>query len=98
VAKLDQFKNTIGVLGLFIVPLTLLYWLFVLHFDVYQYALVGVIYELLWLPMLACLHIYPVLSLSAWIMDRFSLRSWHLYALLPMLALLLYIYFFYENS
>ena len=95
--KLDQFKNTVGVLGLFVIPFTLLYWLFVMNFDVYHYALVGALYEILWLPMLACLHICPALSLTAWISDRCSLSSWHLYALLPMLALLGYIYFIYEN-
>jgi len=91
----DKFKHTVGVLGLFVVPFTLTYWLYVLNFDVYQYAIIGVIYEILWLPMLACLHIFPILSMISWIDDQYSLNSWHLYAFLALAVLLVYVYFIY---
>ena len=40
----------------------LLYWLLNKTIDVYQIAILGVIYEILWLPMLILFIILPILN------------------------------------
>jgi hypothetical protein len=42
--------------------ITIIYWAIVVYTDVYKFAIVGVIYELLWLPLLASVFIIPVIS------------------------------------
>ena len=53
--------------------------------DVYRYALVGVIYELLWLPMLLCLVVTPLFSILVFIKNKGKAR---LYAALAILMII----------
>lgn len=43
--------------------------------DVYHFALVGALYEIFWLPVIALLFILPVLSFIFWRKDKFRFRS-----------------------
>jgi len=44
---------------LFASILLIFFWLLTQSFDVYRYDLVGAIFEILWLPMLAALFVLP---------------------------------------
>jgi hypothetical protein len=71
--------------------LTAGYWALVMNVDVYRFAVVGVFYEILWLPMIAAIFVLPIVALVYWIIERFYLKSLYLYALLALLATVLII-------
>jgi len=51
-------------------------------FDVYRYAAVGAIFEILWLFMLLMLFILPIIALIFLIKEKFSFRSLYLYTII----------------
>jgi len=57
-------------------------WLFTYFFNVYKYPVVGAIFEIIWLPMLAGIFIIPIISLFFWIKEKFPLTSLYLYSFL----------------
>ncbi|MGX7666112.1 hypothetical protein [Flavobacterium pedocola] len=63
--------------------LLFIYWLAAnLIENVYEYAVVGAIFELLWFPFLILLFVLPVLNLIMLIKNNFNYRKLWLYALL----------------
>jgi hypothetical protein len=54
--------------------------------DVYRYAVVGAIFELLWLPMLLCLVVIPVLSVMVIIKNKGKHRIYAALAILSTIA------------
>ena len=54
---------------------TLAFWSIGQVMDVYKFALVGAIYELLWLPFLLLLFGIPVVSIFFWAKAKFRIRS-----------------------
>lgn len=44
-------------------------------FNVYHFALIGAVFELLWLPLIGMVFILPVTAFIYWIKDKFRLRS-----------------------
>lgn len=73
-------KNKTGLKnGLLLFLLSLLafgYCLFGIYFNVYQYALTGAVFELLWLPMIALIFILPILALVFMVIEKF-IKSWY---------------------
>jgi cytochrome bd-type quinol oxidase subunit 2 len=62
--------------------LVAIFWITAKNSDVYDNALKGAIFEILWLPMLAALLILPLISLILWRKEKFSARSLYLYTFL----------------
>ncbi len=58
------------------------FWLMSRKINVYQFPLVGAIFELLWLPVIALTLAVPVLSFLSWRKEYFDMRSLNLYALI----------------
>ena len=50
--------------------------------DVYQIAVVGAIFEMMWLPMIGLLLLLPVISIILLFKEKFSFRSLYLYSLI----------------
>ncbi|MGY6560500.1 MAG: hypothetical protein ACXITV_00175, partial [Luteibaculaceae bacterium] len=48
------------------------YWWFGKFFDVYKFAVIGAVAELLWLPALFLLIALPIVALVLWIRDKFA--------------------------
>jgi len=67
------FLLTIGVLT---------FWLLSKTINIYYYAFVGVIFEILWLPALILTFLLPVFSFTLWSKENFNLKSLGLYSLL----------------
>jgi hypothetical protein len=44
-------------------------------FNVYDYALIGAVYELVWLPLIGMLFILPVITFIYWSKDKFRFMS-----------------------
>ena len=61
--------------------------------NVYDFALVGAVYEILWLPMLASLVALPVLAFVFWVKERFSIKSVYPYLILLIITLFLMLIF-----
>lgn len=62
-----------------------IFWSVTLFTDVYHFAVVGAIYEILWLPMILLVYILPFVSLILWILEKFNTKSFSFYAFLLLL-------------
>lgn len=74
---------------------TLCFWYVGNSIDVYQYAVVGAFFEILWLPMIVLFFVLPILSLFFWIKEKWALKSLYLYSFLTGILTVL-LFFFYN--
>jgi hypothetical protein len=58
------------------------YWWLIPYINVYKYAFVGALFEILWLPILLLLFILPIISLILLILERHPLQNLYLYSIL----------------
>jgi hypothetical protein len=85
-----RFKNS-GT-GKIILVLSIIvsgFWWIGKSLSVYNIALVGAIFEILWLPMLAMLLLLPILSLVFFIKEKPNLKSYYLISVLFIVATIL---------
>ena len=81
--SLNSLSNKkISVIVFVLSTLVTLFWLLGNLFDVYQYAVLGVIFEILWLPIIVLTFILPLAALYLFIKDKFNYRSLNLYSFL----------------
>jgi hypothetical protein len=59
----------------------LLYWLLSKTIDVYQITIIGVLYEIIWLPMLVLFIVLPILNTYSLIKNKNCLMSYFSLAL-----------------
>ena len=71
-----------------------LYWFLSRTINVYQYAIVGAIFEILWLPVLVFTFLLPVLVLWLWHKEHFAFRSLNPYSLLISVLTILVMVFY----
>jgi hypothetical protein len=84
--KITLFANTKISKIIFLVSiLAAIIWILGTTTNVYQFALVGAIFEILWLPLLGVGFILPVISFVLWVKDKFNFKSLHLYSFLILL-------------
>ena len=70
------------------------FWYTGSHVNVYKIVLVGAIFELAWLPMLALFLILPIISILLLIKNKVSFSSLPLYSLLILLMTFLILTFY----
>ncbi len=70
--------------------LTAAFWCLGQLVNVYYFPVVGAIFEILWLPMIALLLSLPVLSLIYLVKEKLNLQSLYLYSFLIVLATVLF--------
>lgn len=70
--------------------LTSVFWCVGTHVNVYYFAVVGGIFEFLWLPMIVLLFVLPILSFFFFVKEKFNLKSLYLYSFLIVLATILF--------
>lgn len=63
----------------------LLFWILARLVDVYRFAIVGAVYEILWLPALASFVILPILSFIFWRDENYKFLSFNLFSVLMVL-------------
>ena len=81
-------KNVIFALSIF----TALFWFITSNIiDVYKYALVGVICEILWLPCLLALIALPIYAIYFWAKEKFRLKSLYLLSILIIVTTAIFI-------
>ena len=71
---------------LYVSILVCLFWTCSRYTNVYRYALVGAIFEILWIPMILLLFCLPVISCYFLFKEKFSIHSTYLYVFLLMLC------------
>ena len=89
-SKFRYVKMTI----LYLSILVSLFWLASRFINLYQFALVGAIFEILWLPMILMVFCLPLISFYYLFKEKFSVNSTYLYAILIMIFTFLIILFF----
>jgi len=77
------YKNSTLSKTFFILSIVVfIFWISGQAIDVYRFAIVGTIYEFLWLLMLFILFVLPIISLILLIKGGFNLRSLYLYTII----------------
>ncbi len=89
--NIQTFRS--GKLFLILSVSVMMYWLFGKIFNIYRFAVVGAVYELLWIFMTVILFMLPVITFIYWRKHQFSIRSLHLYSLLTSIATILLLLF-----
>jgi len=62
--------------------ITFVYWLLGNLIPIYKYAVVGALFEILWLPMMLLLFLLPLFSFFFWMKEKWSIKSLFLYSFL----------------
>jgi len=73
-ASLIQKKNTPELFFL-LNCLLLILWIILQTIDVYAYAIVGALFEMIWLPMILCFIVTPFVHLFWWHKEKFKVDS-----------------------
>ena len=63
-----------------------IFWIIAFSINIYKYALVGGIFEFLWLPGMLITFLVPLVAGSLWYKERFTLRSINLFTILITIA------------
>ena len=89
--NLIPFKNSRTGKIFFILSITASgYWWLGQVINVYSFALVGAIFEILWLPVLAMLFVLPIISLILLVKEKFNVRSLYIYSILICVTTILF--------
>ena len=84
--------NNKGSILVFILSIWFVFYWFFGHFiNIYDYKFVGIIYEILWLPMVLMGIVLPIVSLFFIYKERFFLKSFYLYALVMVLGTIVFL-------
>jgi hypothetical protein len=88
VIKTSKLSKVVFILTL----LTAFFWCLAQFVNIYHFAVIGVIFEILWLPMILLLFILPILSLIYWVKEKFYLKSLNLYSFTINLFTVLFVF------
>ncbi len=69
------------------------YWWLGQVINVYSVALVGAIFEILWLPVLVMLFVLPIISMILLLKEKVNVRSLYVYSILLGVATILIMLF-----
>jgi hypothetical protein len=69
------------------------FWMLGQTIDVYHYAIVGAIFEILWLFMLLMLFVLPIVCFVFLVKEKYNLRSLYLYSIILSIGTLLLMIF-----
>ena len=78
ISRVSQRSKIIFVLSILVSA----FWYLGKNVNVYRYAFIGAVFEILWLPMLGMLCLLPLISLFLWVREKFSIKSLYLYAII----------------
>ena len=66
------------------------FWFIAQTANVYEFAITGALFEILWLPVILAGFAVPIIAVIYWYRDKFSIKSAFLY--LAIISILLHIY------
>jgi len=76
-SKARSIDKTLIILGIFF-TVAIAFWIVANTIGVYNSIALGVIFEILWLPMIAITLAVPIFAFVKWGINRFRLKSWYL--------------------
>ena len=76
--KISKASKIIFGLSIFV----LAFWTLAGVINIYEFAIVGAVFEFLWLPIMALMFLLPILSIYFLIKEGFNFRSLYLYTLI----------------
>lgn len=82
VNQTENQSNSLFKILLLINLIAVTFWIVGQNINVYRYAIVGVIFEFLWLPMIAAIILLPFASFKYWYKDKFKVTSKFFYLFL----------------
>ena len=92
--NLNPFKNSRTGKIVFILSIIVSgYWWLGQVINVYRFAFVGAIYEILWLPVLLILFLLPIISLILLIKEKVNVKSLYIYSMLISVTTILFMVF-----
>jgi hypothetical protein len=63
-----------------------IFWIAANITDVYHFAAVGAIFEVLWMPVIVITIALPVFAFIFWAKEKFNIRSFYLYTIIIIIA------------
>lgn len=72
------------------------FWVLGQTINVYRFAIVGAIFEMLWLMMLLVLFVLPIIAFVFLIKEKLNFRSLYLYSIIISVATLLLMIFIHK--
>jgi hypothetical protein len=82
-------KITLGSIIFVVSIFVSLFWWGSKFIDFYQFKLMGIVFEILWLPAIAALPIIPIISVVFWKKEKFTLKSFYPYSILIIIVTIL---------
>jgi hypothetical protein len=79
-------KITLGSIIFVVSIFVSLFWWVSKLIDLYQFKLIGIVFEILWLPAIAALLIIPIISVVFWTKEKFTLKSFYPFSILIIVA------------
>ncbi|MCY1531491.1 hypothetical protein D9M68_667190 [compost metagenome] len=79
--NVDHKRNGLFRILLFINLFAIAIWIVGQNINVYRYAVIGAIFEMLWLPIMISIILIPFIALYFWYKDKFIATSKFLYFL-----------------
>ncbi|MXV15337.1 hypothetical protein [Hufsiella ginkgonis] len=77
-SKVTREDKTIFLLSLAVAS----FWIIGNLVNVYHFAVVGAVFELLWLGVVTLTLLLPVMAFTRWVKEKFSLKTLSLYSIL----------------
>ena len=91
---LTPFKNSKTSITVFILSIIASgYWWLAKGIHVYNNAIVGAIFEMLWLPLIGLLFLLPIVSLFLLVKERVNVKSLYIYSFLMGIATIFFMIF-----
>ena len=83
-AKINNNSSRIATVIFLLSVLTFIYWFLFAYIiiDVYRIVIVGVIFEMMWLPMIIFVVLLPIASIIQLVKIKFTFKQLPLYSLL----------------
>lgn len=92
--NLTPFKNSrTGKIFFILSVIVSGYWWIGQVINVYNSALTGAIFEILWLPFLLILFVLPIISLILLVKEKFDVRSFNIYSIIISVITILFMIF-----
>jgi hypothetical protein len=93
-AKSWDYNTKRGVVILLATMLVALFWSTAITNNIYKHVLVGVIYEILWLPMMLMIILIPLFSILFWRKEQWSFKTTYPYCIIIHSLTVIFLFFY----
>ena len=94
--NISVFKSKRGIIMLVATIFVAVFWLLASAINVYDNKIIGAVFEILWMPMMAMLVIVPLLCVIFWRNEQWYFRT--LYPICLVLHLIMVLFLVFGNT